>query len=73
VHEIQIRDHEKVYELSLTNDKIPERPNTPDNPKTGDDSNALLWIAIAGIAAAGLTLLAALKRKERKSGREETK
>jgi LPXTG-motif cell wall-anchored protein len=72
VHEIQIRDHEKVYELALTNDKIPEKQDAPDNPKTGDDSNALLWLVVAGIAAAGLTLLAALKRKERKGSKEET-
>jgi LPXTG-motif cell wall-anchored protein len=65
VREIQIREHEKVYELALTNNKIPETPNTPDNPKTGDDSNPLLWLVIAGIAAAGLTLLAALKRREK--------
>jgi len=65
VHEIQIREHEKVYELALTNDEIPETPKTSDNPKTGDDSNPVLWIVIAGIAAAGLSVLAALKRREK--------
>ena len=74
VHEIQIREHEKVYELALTNNKTPETPSTlnnPDNPKTGDDSNPLLWILLFGAAAAGLTLLAALKRREAKKERKE--
>jgi uncharacterized surface anchored protein len=73
VREIQIREHEKVYELALENDKAPETPQTPDNPnnpKTGDDSNPLLWIVVFGVAAAGLTLLAALRRRSKKQGKE---
>jgi LPXTG-motif cell wall-anchored protein len=67
VYEIQIRDHEKVYELALQNDKIPE---TPDNPKTGDDSNPILWIVLAGIAAAGLIGLG-IYDKRRKMKKDE--
>lgn len=57
MHEIQIREHAKVYELNLTNNKIPE---TPDNPKTGDESNMTLWLILMGVSAAsliGLTLV----------------
>ena len=60
VHIIEISEHEKVYELELTNNKIPEIPKTPDaprtsdNPKTGDDSNMILWIALVGVSLAGL-------------------
>jgi uncharacterized surface anchored protein len=57
VHSIEIREHEKVYELALTNEKTPETPKTPgnpDNPKTGDDSNILLWLILLGVSAASL-------------------
>jgi uncharacterized surface anchored protein len=54
VYEVQIRDHKKVYELELTNNRVPESPINPDNPKTGDDSNVGLWLAIAGVSAAAL-------------------
>jgi uncharacterized surface anchored protein len=56
VHEIQIREHEKVYELELTNDKLPAPPETPNpgNPKTGDESNMTLWLLLAGASAAAL-------------------
>jgi uncharacterized surface anchored protein len=70
VHEIQIREHEKVYELALANDKIPEKQDGSDNPKTGDDSNPVLWVAIIGVAAVGLTLLAALRRRGKKQDKE---
>jgi uncharacterized surface anchored protein len=46
LYETQIREHEKVYEMELTNDKIPV------TPKTGDDSKMGLWLAIAGASAA---------------------
>jgi uncharacterized surface anchored protein len=70
VHEIQIREHEKVYELALQNDKIPETPDTPDNPKTGDDSNPILWLALLGISAAALIGLG-IAGKRRKSKKEQ--
>jgi LPXTG-motif cell wall-anchored protein len=70
VREIQIRDHEKVYELELTNNKIPETPDNPGNPKTGDDSNVWLWIALVGISAAALAGLG-IYGKRRKMKKDE--
>jgi uncharacterized surface anchored protein len=75
VHEIQVREHEKVYELALKNNRIPEeKPAAPKtsggSPKTGDDFNPVLWLAIIVAAAAGLTLLAALRRRSKKQGKE---
>jgi LPXTG-motif cell wall-anchored protein len=75
VHEIQIREHEKVYELELTNDMTPETPKTPDspgNPKTGDDSNVWLWIAIAAASAAALIGLG-VYGKRRKAKKDEVR
>jgi LPXTG-motif cell wall-anchored protein len=65
VHSVEIREHEKVYELALTNDKIPETPNTPDNPKTGDDSNVLLWMILAGASVASLVGLGLWGRRRK--------
>jgi LPXTG-motif cell wall-anchored protein len=72
VHEIQIREHEKVYELALTNDKIPETPDTPEtpnnpgNPKTGDDSNPGLWLGLAAIAVGGIIAFFIIRIKRKK-------
>jgi uncharacterized surface anchored protein len=75
VHEIQIREHEKVYELELTNNKTPETPKTPENPgnpKTGDNGNVGLWLALAGISAAALVGLGIYgKRRRMKKGEVE--
>jgi uncharacterized surface anchored protein len=65
VHEIQIRDHEKVYELKLTNNKAPETPKNPGNPKTGDDSNARLWLALLGVSAAALVGFGIYSRRKK--------
>jgi uncharacterized surface anchored protein len=71
VHEIQIREHEKVYELALQNNKIPETPGNPDNPKTGDDSNHGLWIVIAGICAAALIGLGIYGKRRKVKNEQE--
>jgi len=62
-----ITENGTTVELSATNEKIP----TPDNPKTGDDSNVGLWIALAGISAAALIGLG-VASKRRKKKIEET-
>ena len=72
VHEIQIREHEKVYELALQNNKKPDEPKTPDNPKTGDESNVGLWLALMGVAALCTGgLLFANRRKKKNEGTED--
>jgi uncharacterized surface anchored protein len=82
VHQIQIREHEKVYELALKNNRAPEdvpeekKAGTPTktsggSPKTGDDFNPVLWIVVISAAAAGLTLLAALRRRREGGSIEE--
>jgi uncharacterized surface anchored protein len=70
VHEIQIREHEKVYELALQNTPVPPTPENPGNPKTGDDSNVGLWLALAGISAAALVGLG-IYGKRRKMKKDE--
>lgn len=71
VHEIQIREHEKVYELELTNNKIPEQPKTPDTPETGDTSNIWLWLAIMGIAVVGIGVLTFVSRRKKRIEKTE--
>jgi LPXTG-motif cell wall-anchored protein len=63
VHEIQIREHEKVYELALKNNRIPETTGKSGVPKTGDTSNMILWLAIMGAAAAALIGLGIAKKR----------
>jgi LPXTG-motif cell wall-anchored protein len=65
VHDIQIREHEKVYELALQNNKIPEKPNNPDSPKTGDDSNMTLWLVLMGVSVASLIGLAVSRKRKK--------
>jgi len=62
-----ITENGATVELSAANEKIP----TSDSPKTGDDSNVGLWIAIAVISAAALIGLG-VASKRRKKKIEET-
>jgi len=58
-----------TVELTAINEKIPEKPRTPQNPgspKTGDDRNPALWLAIMGAAMAGLVLT--LRRRKKTFG-----
>jgi len=62
-----VTENSATVELSVTNEKIP----TSGNPKTGDNSNIGLWIALAGISAAALIGLG-VASKYRKKKIEET-
>ncbi|MGD9663034.1 MAG: collagen binding domain-containing protein, partial [Porticoccaceae bacterium] len=70
VREIQIRENKRVYVLTLQNSRVPEKPKTPEkptNPKTGDDSNPMLWLCIAAfsaIALAGIGVYVGRKKKK---------
>lgn len=64
-----------TIELNAKNDRIPEQPQPPqpfppsDNPKTGDDSNMALWLALMGGSAVALIgLRIAGKRKKMMKG-----
>lgn len=50
-------------------EKETPKPETPrgDAPKTGDENNAKLWIAIAALSASGLVTAGILKRKGKKN------
>ncbi|HCC34800.1 MAG TPA: hypothetical protein DEQ02_03880 [Ruminococcaceae bacterium] len=59
-----ITENGATIELAATNEKIPPS----GNPKTGDDSNIWLWVAVAGVSVAALTGLGiyGMRRKMKK-------
>ena len=62
-----VTENSATVELSATNEKIP----MSGNPKTGDNSNIGLWIALAGISVAALIGIG-VTSKHRKKRIEET-
>jgi len=46
----------KVAEPAATPTPAPVAPSTPSVPKTGDESNIALWIALMALAAAGIVI-----------------
>ena len=56
VTQVEITEDGQTVTVELTNEKIPE-PVVPDNPKTGDESNLLLWF---GLLIASLLGMAAV-------------
>ena len=58
-----------VFEGAVT--KVEMHNELRDTPKTGDDSNPALWLALLGISAAGAAVLGVVGfRKRRKEGAE---
>lgn len=58
-----------VFEGAVT--KVEMHNELRDTPKTGDDSNSALWLALLGVSAAGAAALGAVGfRKRRKEGAE---
>lgn len=58
-----------VFEGALT--KVEMHNELRDTPKTGDDSNPALWLALLGVSAAGAAVLGIVGfRKRRKEGAE---
>lgn len=58
-----------VFEGAVT--KVEMHNELRDTPKTGDDSNPALWLALLGISAAGAAALGVAGfRKRRKEGTE---
>ena len=56
-----------VFEGALT--KVEMHNELRDTPKTGDDSNPALWLALLGVSAAGAAVLGVVGfRKRRKEG-----
>ena len=47
-----------------------DEPDT-DNPKTGDDSNVMLWFSLLGLSVSGLLLMLTIKKKEKENAYED--
>jgi uncharacterized surface anchored protein len=66
VFKVSITENGATVELTATNTEIPK---TPDNPKTGDDSNMTLWLVLLGASAVSLVgLTVAGKRRKTRKG-----
>ncbi len=53
VTQVEITEDGQTVTVELTNERIPE----PENPKTGDDTNLILWFGLMLVAIAGLIIL----------------
>ena len=60
----EIKEDGQIVKATMTNEKKPEETIT--TPKTGDESNVGLWIALSGVSAAGLAVFGILAGKSKK-------
>ena len=67
VFKVSVRENGEVITLDIENYKIPKKPFIPSLPKTGDESNMMLWAVVMGASAAALVSLGiAGKRRKMK-------
>lgn len=57
-----------VFEGAVT--KVEMHNELKDTPKTGDDSNPILWLSLLGISAVGTATLGVIGWKKKKTGKE---
>ena len=67
--EIEVTAHEDLEDqgqtVKVVEKELPPKPETPksDTPKTGDRSQSMLWLIVAGISAASVAGLSLWRRK----------
>ena len=66
--EIEVTSHEDLEDEGQTVKMVEKETPKPakDTPKTGDNSNVGLWIAISALAASGITFLKIRKIRRKK-------
>ena len=62
-HAFSISEDGQIVKAEMTNERIPEKPETP---KTGDGSSLTLWLGLGGIALGGLAACGILYFKRKK-------
>ena len=62
VTQVEITEDGQTVTVELTNEKIPE-PVVPDNPKTGDESNLLLWFGLLIASLLGMAAVFIFRRR----------
>ena len=67
----EVKDTGEIQKVVMKDEVKPEEtPETPqtssDTPKTGDDTHAVLWIILCGLAFAGLAGSVILLRRKKK-------
>lgn len=64
--EFKVLDTGEVQKVIMVDEEKPKEPTHPsDSPKTGDESNVLLWFILLGSAMGGLGIIAGMKKKRK--------
>ena len=63
-HAFSISEDGQIIKAEMTNERMPEEPETP---KTGDGSSLTLWLGLGGIALGGLAACGILYFKRKKN------
>lgn len=65
--EFEVLDTGEVQHVVMVDEAVPERPQTTDTPKTGDESNMPLWLFIFGMGVFGFSVSVALRFRRKKN------
>ena len=66
---VSVKENGSTEEIEVTNDKIPDKPDNPDVPKTGDTSNVALWLGLMAASVISLAGLIFLKKRKTKKAK----
>ena len=73
---VTVDEDGKVFEVEISNEKVPQEPVTPgypSSPKTSDKSNSALWIIAIGVSVIGIVGLGVSYKRKKKSDTEDKK
>ena len=60
MHEFEITEQDQLITVTVTNEKL------PDSPQTGDNTKLALWLTLLGVSSAGIVGGWLFARKRRK-------
>lgn len=65
--EFEVLDTGEVQHVVMVDEVVPEKPQTTDTPKTGDESNMPLWLFLFGMGVFGFSASVALRFRRKKN------